>query len=215
MTYTSTAISAQGSTLEMGTGTGGAVTCTAGAAGYPTILTKSSHGLTNGTVVTLAAFTGVDAATLNGQVCVVQEVTTNTFAVKVDTTGKTITYTGTATPVTYTKIKNLKSYSGFDGQAGELDATHLESAAKEFVAGLKDAGSFTIDYDIKISDTGQAALQAAQLSGLTKTFKLTLPDAAVASFSAFVKKIPIAGGVDQIVKASGVTLRITGDVTWA
>ena len=214
---TSTAISAQGSTLQIGTGSGGAKTIsgTVGV-GNPTVLTSTAHGLNNGDVVTLAALTGADAALLNGQTCVVQFKTTNTFAVAVDTTGKTITVgSGTATPVTYTTIGNLKTFSGFDGQASELDRTNFGSTAKEFVLGLVDYGQFSFDVDYDFTDAGQAAVLAAQVSGLLKNFKLTLPDTHTASFTAYVKRLPTAGGVDQIVKRSGATVRISGAVTWA
>jgi hypothetical protein len=159
--------------------------------------------------------TGVDAATLNGVTATVKNITTNTFAVDVNTTGKAITASGTATPVTWTAIGNLKSFSGFDGQASELDRTNLNSLAKEFVLGLVDYGQFSVDFDYDYTDAGQAAILAAQSSGLIKTIKLTLPDTHTATFTAFVKRDPIAGGVDQIVKRTGVTLRISGTITWA
>jgi hypothetical protein len=212
----STAISAQGSTLQIGTGSGGAKTITAVAVGNPTILTSAAHGFVNGDVVSLAALTGADAATLNGQTVTVKNKTANTFAIDIDTTGKTITAgSGTATPTAWSTVGNLKSFSGFDGQASELDKTNLGSAAKEFMLGLVDFGQFSIDLDYDYTDAGQAALLAAQAAGTLKTFKLTLPDTHTASFSAYVKRLPAAGGVDQIVKRSGATLRITGTVTWA
>lgn len=212
---TSTAISAQGSILQIGTGAGGAKTITAIALGNPTILTAAAHGFNNGDVVALAGLTGTNAAVLNGLSCVVTNKTTNTWAVQVDTTGLTITASGTATPNTWTAINNLKTFSGFDGQASELDRTSLTSVAKEVVLGLVDFGQFSFDVDYDYNDAGQAAVLAAQVSGALKNFKLTLPDSHVASFSAYVKKLPMAGGVDQIVKRSGANLRISGAVTWA
>ena len=213
---TSTAISAQGSTLQIGTGSGGAKTISGIAVGYPTIITSTAHGLNNGDVVTLAALTGADAALLNGQNVSISNKTANTFAVSIDTTGKTITAgSGTATPTTWTQVKNLKSFSGFDGQASELDRSNLDSTAKEFVLGLVDYGQFSIDIDYDYTDAGQAALVAAQVSGALKTLKLTLPDAHTATFAAYVKRLPAAGGVDQIVKRNGATLRISGTITWA
>lgn len=212
---TSTAISAQGSTLQIGTGSGGAKTITAIALGNPTILTAAAHGFANGDVVALAGLTGADAALLNGQSVTVKNKTANTWAIDIDTTGKTITASGTATPTAWTAVGNLKSFSGFDGQASELDRTNLNSSAKEIVLGLVDYGQFSVDMDYDYSDAGQAALLAAQSSGAIKTFKLTLPDTHTASFSAYVKRLPAAGGVDQIVKRSGATLRISGAITWA
>ena len=50
----SSAISAQGSVLAIGTGTGSAVTITGVAVGNPTIITAAAHGFNNGDVITLA-----------------------------------------------------------------------------------------------------------------------------------------------------------------
>ena len=97
---TSTAISAQGSVLSIGTGSGAAKTISGISLGNPTIITATAHGFANGDVVTLAGLTGADAAVLNGQTVSVRNVTTNTFAVYIDTTGKTITPAGTATSAT-------------------------------------------------------------------------------------------------------------------
>lgn len=213
------AIKAQGTKLEMSTGTGGAVTITGMAVGYPTILTATAHGLTDGDVVTLANFAGDDAATINAQVVPVTHVTTNTFAVAVDTTGKTITDNtdaATATPVTYTEIKECKSFKGFDGEASEIDVTSLDSSAKEFLAGLRDYGGIDFEMNWLADDTGQAALRAAAAAGTTKNWKLTLVSGTldVASFAGFIKSVPISGGVDAAVTGS-FRIRITGAVSWA
>ena len=69
--------------------------------GYPTILKKTAHGLHDEDKVTLANFAGIDAELLNDVETEVQFVTANTFAVPIDTTGKTITDNSnmaTATP---------------------------------------------------------------------------------------------------------------------
>jgi len=213
---TSSAISAQGSILQIATGTGAAKNITAIAVGNPTIITSAAHGLSNGDVVAIAGVTGADAALLNGQSWVVTNKTTNTFAVQLDSTGKTLTATGTATPNTYTAISNLKTFTGFDGSASEIDKTNLASTAKEFALGLVDPGHFTFEVDQDLSDAGQLAVRAAQLSGITKGFKMILPAGITptASFNALVKKVSSQGGVDQIVKNS-IELRITGAITWA
>lgn len=211
---TSTAISAQGSIIQISTGTGSAKTISAIVVGNPTVLTATAHGLSNGDVVTLAGLTGVDSASLNGMTAVVQFKTTSTFAIAVDTTGKTITASGTATPVTYTAIANTMDFSGFDGSVADIDVTHLGSAAKEFRPGLIDNGGFQCNFNLDNADAGQLAVRAAQISSTIKLFKLILPNTNVASFSGYVKKFSAAGGVDQMVKSS-FDLKITGPVTWA
>lgn len=212
---TSTAISAQGSTLAVSGSAGTAKNITAITLGFPTILTSAAHGFANGDILTLAGLTGADAGVLNGQTVVIKNITANTFAVDIDTTGKTITAAGTATPVTWTPIGNLTSFKGFDGQANEIDKTNLSSDAKEFMLGLQDFGHFTFDVDKDFTDPGQLACDAAKRAGSLKQFKLTLPNAKTATFSGYVKNSPLDGGVDQILKTTGVSIRITGDVVYA
>lgn len=210
---TSSAISAQGSVLAIGTGTGSAKNITGVQVGNPTILQSTAHGFNNGDVVTLAGLTGTDAALLNGLTVTVRYATTNTLAVNIDTTGKTITAgSGTATPVAFTQIANIKDFSGFDGSASEIDVTNLSSAAKEFRLGLVDPGQFTINIDYDPTNPGHIALRARQVSGVLSNFQLTLPNLSVITFSGYVKKFSLAGGVDAVAKTA-VDIRISGAVT--
>lgn len=212
----STAISAQGCTFKIATGTGSPLTITGVTAGNPTIITVAAHGLSNGNVVSFAGLTGADAALLNGQTLPIGNKTTNTFAVNVDTTGKTITYSGspTATSATYTQIKNWKTFTGLDGSPSDIDVTNLDSAAKEFRPGLVDNGMFSGEVDRDTTDAGQLAFDAARVAGSVNNFKVTLPNAAVASFAGYVKKFGLSGGVDQVLKTP-FEVRITGAVSWS
>lgn len=208
-------ISAQGSKLEIATGTGGAKTITAITPGNPTIVTSAAHGLPNGYAVDLAAIAGTMAVDLNGTKRVIANVTANTFALlDYDSTGKTYTSGGTATPAQYTQIKGLKSFDGFDGSADELDTTDLDSTAKEFVSGLRDEGKFGFEVKTLKTDNGQIALRAARASGVITGFRLTLPDASVATWSALVKTIPTSGGVNAVL-AGKVDTKISGPVSWS
>lgn len=209
----STAISAQGSKLEVGTATGTAKTITAVQVGNPTIFTSNAHGLANGDIITLAGLVGT-ISVMNGMTLVVHNVTANTFAVDYDSTSLAYTSGGTATPVTWTKISNLKTYNGFDGQASEIDVSNLDSTAKEFRLGLVDNGQLSLDVDYNLADAGQAACDAARIASAAKSFKLTLPDASTATFTAYVKKFARQGGVDAVIKGT-LDLRISGAVTWA
>lgn len=209
----STAISAQGSTLQVATGTGSAKNITGLALGFPTIVTSAAHGLNNGDVVTFASLAG--NTTLNGLTAVVKNKTTNTFAVDIDTTGGSAwTSGGTATPVAWTKVANVKTFSGFDGSSSELDVTNLDSTAKEFEIGLQDPGQFTVEVDEDDTDAGQQALLAAQAASTQKQFKLTFPNAKTATFNGYVKKVGTQGGVDAVVKRA-IDIRITGSITRA
>jgi len=211
------AIESQGTKIEMGTGSGGAKTLTAMTLSNPTVLTCAGHGLSDGDVVTLANFAGADAAILNSQVCVIRSVTTNTFAVEIDTTGKTIddnTDAATATPVAWTEIGEVTDFSGPDGTASEIDTTHLQSTAKEFLMGLPDEGNFTFSINWAPTDTGQLAAVAARKARAEKNFKVTYSDDSTASFKGYVLGLSSSGGVDGKVDGS-ITIRITDEITWA
>ena len=208
----SSAISAQGSVLAIGTGTGSAVTITGVAVGNPTIITSAAHGFNNGDVIALAGLTGTDAALLNGLTFSVRNKTVNTFAVYVDTTGKVITASGTATPQVFTNVANIKDFSGFDGAASEIDVSNLDSLAKEYRLGLTDPGQFSINIDYDNTNAGHVALRAKQVSGLLSNFKLTLPNTNVINFTGFVKKFSLAGAVDAVAKTA-VDIRISGPIT--
>jgi hypothetical protein len=206
----STAISAQGSTFAIGTATGSAKNVTGLTLGNPTIVQSTAHGFSNGDVVTFAALTG--NTTLNGKTLVVKNVTTNTFAVDVDTTGGSAWASGgTITPVTWTTIANIRDFTAFDGSAAVIDVTNLLSTSKEKRMGLQDNGNFSFNMDQDNSDAGQLALRASRTAQSLKQYKLTLPNANTATFSAYCSKVSDAGSVDGVVK-NAVTLIISGDV---
>jgi hypothetical protein len=210
----STAINSQQSKVEVNTSTAGAKTLTAITQANPGVFTSTAHGLSVGDVVTLASIVGMTQ--LNGVSGVVQYKTANSFVLAgVDTTAMSAyTSGGTATPVAWTQIKNIKTFSGMDGSATDIDTTNLQSTAKEFLQGLQDEGAFAMELDLDTADAGQIALLAARTAGTAKSIKLTLPNAATATFTGYVKKASASGGVDAPLKRS-VDIKITGPVTWA
>lgn len=213
----STAISAQGTIVQIATGTGGAKTITAVTVGYPAIVTSTAHGLSNGDVVTIASVVGTMATAINVAGWVVLYKTTNTFAIGLDTTGLTYTSGGTATPVTYTAIANVKSISDFEsGSASEIDVTNLASTAKEKRLGLVDNGGFSLGIHHSNADPGQAALTARRADGAAVNMKVILPSGTTptASFSALIKKFSKNAAVDGVVEGS-VDVTVNGAITWA
>lgn len=206
---------AQGTKIEIGTGSGSAVETVTAAVGFPTIITKNAHGLTDGTVVTLSAFAGTDAALMNGQVVVVKNVTTNTLAVDIDTTGKTLTAAnGTLTPVAYTQIGEVTDWDGPGGSSAVIDKTHLLSTRKEKFAGVPDEGQLSLSVNFDPSGAGIEAAQAARIARAEKDFKITYSDDQTATFSGYVLAVTSSGSVDGKVSGS-ITIEVTGAVTFA
>lgn len=120
--------------------------------------------------------------------------------------------TGTDAVPAWTRVKNVKSYSGFDGSATELDTTDLDSEAKERLLGLQDWGSFSIDVNIDYADPGQAAMLASKKASTQKQYKLELPNGYTHTFLASVKSFPIAGATDALL-TNTIAMTISGDVT--
>ena len=128
----------------------------------------------------------------------------------IDAQGSTLTCEGDT-------IGGLISFSGFDGEASDIDVTTLASTAKEYRQGLQDFGNFSIEFIYDPNDVGQVELQTQKAAQTAATMVLTLPDTVTlnrATFEAFVKSITISGGVDDVVRGTA-NLKITGAVTWS
>ena len=206
-------LDAQGTKLEMNTGDGSAVEAMAPTIGNPTILTKESHGLTNGDVGTLSAFLGTDAGDLNGEVVVVGYVTDDTFAVDIDTTGKTLTAeNGTITPQTYTEIGNILDWDLAGDTHNMKEKTTLGSTRAEEEPGIPRGSATTLSMNWTSEDAGLLAAEVARADRALKTFKITYSDDAVHTFTGYVVGISDSGGVDDKVNGS-ITIHRTGSLT--
>jgi hypothetical protein len=97
-------------------------------------------------------------------------------------------------PLTYTEVKEVTSFTGFDGQAAEIDVTHLQSTAKEFLMGLQDFGTFSIECNYLPADSGQDKMRAAKTSREIQDFRVEFSDASTATFQGYVTSAPVSGG---------------------
>jgi hypothetical protein len=115
--------------LSLATGMGSAKTISRVTLGNPTIITATAHGFSVGDIVTITSVGG--ATTVNGT-WVVTNKTTNTFAINLDTTGgAAYTSGGTATPVSWTPIINVRTFTGFVAQSlNGMSADAVEDAVK-------------------------------------------------------------------------------------
>jgi len=211
-----TAIRAQGTKINIETGSGGAKNITAITKAYPPVVTSSSHGLSDGDRVTIASVVGMTE--LNGNTYTVDYCTTNTFCLKdVDASGYT-TYdsAGTATPVTMTAVGGAKNIDTGGGKTSEVDTTDLDSTAKEFVAGLPDYGEASFECNVDFSDAGQNAIRERFEDGAEVDFQVVYADTGTTTenFTGFVSGYGTKLSVDGVVTAS-VTIRKKGVTTWA
>jgi len=119
--------------------------------------------------------------------------------------------TTVSSPVVWTEVKEVKTFNLQQAEAADIDVTHLQSTAKEYLVGLQDNGTFGGDMNFVIEDPGQVAMRAAMAAQSQENFRATFSDGATAEFSAFVKSMPLSGGVDQAVTGT-FSLKVTGVV---
>jgi hypothetical protein len=207
------ALKTQGTRLRVASTSGSPVNITGITAANPAVVTAVAHGLATGDVVIIRGIVGM--VQLNDRAFVVDNLTANTFSLRgIDSTGFTAyTSGGTVARQTLIDVAETSQIAGFDGQATEVDTTHLRSTAKEYVLGLQDFGNVTLSM-FTVSDAGQARLRALKAQGNAAAFAVTLSDNSVAAFMAFVRSFTFdVGGPDGTVQ-SQVQLRVTGEPAW-
>jgi hypothetical protein len=115
-----------------------------------------------------------------------------------------------------TGIRDIRS-----GTATEIDVSDLSSLAKEYILGLADNGSMTLDVFYDPNDPGQVILEQLRESAAANVFRIGIKNplgvgspalTTTIRFTGFVQTFPIALAVDAAVTGS-VTIRITGAIT--
>jgi hypothetical protein len=214
MTFRSKAESSQGALIQVEIGTLSPKTITGISKADPGVVTSNAHGLAAGTPGHIASVVGMTE--LNGNSYLVANPTTNNFELDGQDTTDFTTYTsgGTFAPVDFASACEAKTFTGFDGQASEIDVTTMCSTAKEYRPGLQDFGSFNFSMNYVPTDPAQLAMQDAKAAGTSLWFNLILPGSlGTWVFQAFVRQMTITGGVDTAL-SSDVVLRITGAPTF-
>ena len=129
--------------------------------------------------------------------------------------GTTIKYTPPGG--TQKRIGKLTSIGEIAPDSQEIDVTTLDAAGgyRQYMQGLRDAGTLEIQGFYDSADAGQSALRAAFGSGETGSYVIEFTDGSTFAFSAFVKALRTgAAEVDGAI-GFGAALRITGGITAA
>lgn len=126
----------------------------------------------------------------------------------------TLEIAGSASPAVFGTVGQIRSMAGPDGEASEIDVSHLGSARREFLMGLADEGSVQCEGFYDSADTdGQIEMRAARDDQDVRSFRITLSSGEVLAFQAFVMSFAISQAVDEAVTFSS-RLRITGAVSY-
>lgn len=110
---------------------------------------------------------------------------------------------------TFAKIGEVKDIQPAGGEAADIDVTHLESAAKEYLVGLPDGGTQQIMFNSLDSDPGQDEMVEAMEVQESRWFKITWASGAVWHYKGRVKKVDRSGGVDKELTGSA-SIRMSG-----
>lgn len=136
------------------------------------------------------------------------------------------------TATTVLKIGNITDIGEFGKQAGEIDTSNLDSAAKEYLAGLPDNGEITLTVNVDPksaahqfmnTNAGGAAVYDSLVgwsdgtTAPTATGGVITPPAAASRSSSKFKTVIKGyryqvGGIDSVIKAT-ITMRVTGAIT--
>lgn len=121
-----------------------------------------------------------------------------------------------ASPEVFSEIGQVMSISGPDGSASEIDVTNLGSSAKEFIIGLPDEGSVSLEvsWDHASATLQHDTLWTARSTQNQQHCQIRLSDSprTTLDFQCFVTTYSVSLGVDDKVAAT-IGLRITGAVT--
>lgn len=122
-------------------------------------------------------------------------------------------YLGSGSPLSYTKIPGVKSFTIGSIASEEIDVTDFDSPSgmREFANGLKSASPGSIVLNFDPGETTQEALRTAH-GGAAQSFKAIFDDRE-AIFSALVTGFDTPLSVGAIAEAT-VSIKITGAITW-
>ncbi len=103
---------------------------------------------------------------------------------------------------TFEKIGEVTNIGAPSGEAADIDVTHLESLAKEYLVGLPDEGNIEISMNAIAGDAGHDELLDAKDTQERRWLKITWSNGDVWHIKALCKKYTWSAGVDAKIDAA-------------
>ena len=112
-----------------------------------------------------------------------------------------------------TQLDEVLSVALPNPQIADVEATHMGSTAREFIAGLKDYGDGTVEMNYIPGSATDVLIRAAVADGVTRSFKTVLPVADGSTWEitgeCIVKGYERSDPIDNRMTAT-MTVRFTG-----
>jgi predicted secreted protein len=118
-----------------------------------------------------------------------------------------------ADPEVFLEIVEITDFDGPTVSNAQVDVTHLRSTTKQYIAGLRDGGTVSMNGNWVGEDDGQQRVQSDQNTRSTRNYRMTFPDTTTCIFPANVQTYGISGAVDGAIKCK-IELKLTGDPVW-
>ena len=116
-------------------------------------------------------------------------------------------------PEVFTTIAEVLRVGPIGQSAAEIDVTHLESTAKEYIGALPDGDTVEFEMNFVAGNTQQQALRDGVRA--TKNFEMAFSDSSSASFAMVILAFQRGETTPEGQLTATVSGRITGDITWA
>lgn len=113
-----------------------------------------------------------------------------------------------------TKIPQVTGWDFSGGTSPDIDTTDIDSTAKEFVKGLKDRGTITININYDPTEAAFTTIAGLAGDGLSYPVMVTMNKNGTPQYRRFLVQFDpdnISADTDNIVKGT-ITAKITGDI---
>ena len=132
--------------------------------------------------------------------------------------GTVIGVSSTVPGVTFDQIDCTIGINLEDSESADIDVTCISSTAKQYLVGVQDSGTLTLDLNVDFNNVGYKILQTAKASGNEVAFEIELAKEGTETkgrtftFNGFVKSLPWAAAVDAAITGTA-SVKISGAVT--